>query len=336
LEYADGLQTPKSIATFNSLGVELFIPLLFWFNKDPRLAIPSVCIPFGQRFISIDLATTAELMGYVVNDTATATLTFTTPTISTLELYVNNIFVNPEIHDIYIKRIGFSLIRVHRRQIYNATKSSDEIQLTSLKWPIETLFVGMKVSSNIATTGATNVTMDKWHRFTSITDPYGTAGDRKGLYVVPGPILTAGAPTASVGAVLGYAPSALTTTTFRVPLVAPYVESATMDTLTLTAHGVPLYNGFPTQFYNSYLPFAYGGHNLRTPADSGALMVPFNLYPSHYQPSGHINVSRAREFFLSYTSSVISSSVAGTLYIVGIAINFLLISNGSAILRYST
>lgn len=39
-----------------------------------------------------------------------------TPTIKNMSLYVNNIFTHPEIHDLYIKRIGFSLVRVHRRQ----------------------------------------------------------------------------------------------------------------------------------------------------------------------------------------------------------------------------
>ena len=65
-------------------------------------------------------------------------------------------------------------------------------------------------------------------------------------------------------------------------------------------------------------------------------MINFNLYPGTYQPSGHINVSRAREFYIAYTSSVISTSLVGTLVVVAAAINFLLISDGSAVLRYST
>jgi len=38
------------------------------------------------------------------------------PTLQGISLYVNNIFTHPGIHDLYIKRIGFSLVRVHRRQ----------------------------------------------------------------------------------------------------------------------------------------------------------------------------------------------------------------------------
>jgi hypothetical protein len=57
-----------------------------------------------------------------------------------------------------------------------------------------------------------------------------------------------------------------------------------------------------------------------------------------------INVSRAREFYFKYYSSVINNKAnngspsvpSATLQIVASAINFLLISDGSAILRYST
>ncbi len=114
------------------------------------------------------------------------------------------------------------------------------------------------------------------------------------------------------------------------------VQVPTLDELTLKAHGIAIYNEFPSGFYNAYTALHYGGNNIKTPDDVGALMVPFNLYPGTYQPSGHINVSRAREFYLSYCSSVISSTVEGTLVVLASAINFLLISDGSAVLRYST
>lgn len=37
------------------------------------------------------------------------------PRIVDTSLYVNNIFTHPAVHAIYLKRIGFSLIRIHRR-----------------------------------------------------------------------------------------------------------------------------------------------------------------------------------------------------------------------------
>lgn len=111
----------------------------------------------------------------------------------------------------------------------------------------------------------------------------------------------------------------------------------TIDWVTIKAHGIPIYNQFPAKFYNAYLPYNYGGPNVRTPEDCGALMITFCLYPGTYQPSGHINVSRAREFYIEFaTTSAIDSLNAGTLIVIASAINFLLISDGSAVLRYST
>jgi len=83
----------------------------------------------------------------------------------------------------------------------------------------------------------------------------------------------------------------------------------TMDTINIEAHGVPLYRDVPSAFFNSYVPYNYGGQHIRTPDDCGVHMIPFNLYPGSYQPSGHVNISRAREFYLAYTSSNVGVTV---------------------------
>jgi hypothetical protein len=118
-------------------------------------------------------------------------------------------------------------------------------------------------------------------------------------------------------------------------------QTAHITQITVSAHGVPLYNNIPAPFFNCYMPLQYGGWNVRTPTDPGCYMINFCLYPGTYQPSGHINVSRAREFYLQYTSTLVgttdnSVTVTGELIVNAVAINFLLISDGSATLRYAT
>jgi hypothetical protein len=126
----------------------------------------------------------------------------------------------------------------------------------------------------------------------------------------------------------------------------------TMSQINIKAHGIDLYQYLPYQFYASYLPFVFGGPNVNTPNDRGAHLINFALYPGTYQPSGHVNISRAREFYFNYQSSVIggspvspsvvnqpapsTNSNSGYLYLLAAAINFLLISDGGAVLRYST
>ena len=427
-----GLQTPTGVKNGD---VELFIPLLFWCNKDPRLAVPSVAIPYGQRFINIELAPSQELVGEYprgYSPTLTESEIWSATNIAAggaftslanlkyIELYINNIFVNPEVHNIFIKRIGFTLIRVHRRQTYESSGGTESLLLQNLKWPIEALFVGMKVSDyhKAPTADIGRSHLDKWYKFSTITNEARTTQGWSGtkatvsefatfLDLLPGstmiefsplaagrsPVMTSDAASAvgrlSVGDVLSFTSvegntvGPLTVSSLG-PLglnvtfaensadVLNYVDVANRDVLqplnlatnlsivsntsseigyhvdvasrnllwvTIKAHGIPIYNAFPTGFFNAYVPYNYGGHNIRAPDDVGALMITFCLYPGTYQPSGHINISRAREFYIDFETSPNISSQSGsrgTLVIVASAINFLLISDGSAVLRYST
>jgi len=389
VDVCNGPQTPSGQKAGN---LELFIPLLFWYNKDVRLAVPSVAIPYGQRFINIELATLAELVDVVPRGSGTwaspnGSLVETSPTLASIRLYINNLFVNPEVHKIYIERIGFSLIRVHRQQVFSTTATSGELLLNQLKWPIEFMYVGMKVkdyhASSVAATARQH--LDKWHTFSSVSNTsfasQGQVVNKRAnllaavtgnftvtvatgvvafsaavtavpvavgdLFSVNGIVFTASAP-AAVGAAaitaynttaLNVAATAITSAYLLTPdtvNVTAQVASPTLDTLSVKAHGVNIYQSFPSKFFNAYTSYHYGGPNITAPTDTGACFIPFCLYPGTYQPSGHINVSRAREFYLGYTSSVINSNVEGTLVVVASALNFLLISDGSAVLRYTT
>ncbi len=480
----NGDQTPSGQKDLTTAGdLDMFIPLLFWCNTDPRLSIPSVSIPYGQRFINVTLADQEEMVNYYPRGfgsytTPLGAVSTSTNLIRNIELYINNIFVNPEVHDIFIKRIGFQLIRVHRRQTHSASKSSDSVLLQQLKWPIEVMYIGMRVKDYTSTTASLQAEhMGKWHTFSQVgaTTAYAEAGwlseQKKALtgtsvtIAVEGHAITntsadhgiawaaavatitsgtaeptwpdevnigdtitwtdttpqnivaivesvsttvivaratvAGTATPVNQALIyntssptGYAlvtgsgdanfdggidanpaeivagdgfvadgvrytviavTGPLTMTVWPSPpndlstAITDFYRivkqekthtihtcSPTLDTITLKAHGVPIYNTFPTKFFNAYVPFHYGGPNITTPTDCGAMMVTFNLYPGTYQPSGHINISRAREFYLDYTSSIIDGSTNGTLIVVAKAINFLLIADGSAVLRYST
>lgn len=114
------------------------------------------------------------------------------------------------------------------------------------------------------------------------------------------------------------------------------VSTPSIDTVRITAHSIEIFAPTKAAFFNEYMPFTFGGANILTPQDPGALLVNFCLYPGTYQPSGHINVSRAREFYFDYESSYVSALTPAELIIVAAAINFLLISDGSAVLRYTT
>lgn len=414
----NGAQTPKARQSV----LEMFIPLQFWFNKDVRLAIPSVSIPQGQRFINVDFATVQQMLcavnrgstsfsaanGGRTNDATVQAVGGGVPTFARADLYINNIFVNPEVHDIYISRVGFSLIRVHRHHNAALTVSESSIQLTQLKWPVESLFVGFKPSANTNLANPEKAAQD-WHRYSNVVETavtFGANGSRNAVLAAVVASLTAAGAGADlndtgnagltayhnggVGPVasgVGQLPSPLTgqltatvagtgggtrlsggvlmvganLTQAEYSTVAGLVDSylaasgATdgtvarvrralpmTATLKISAHGIPLYNDLPAQFFNSYTPYVFGGHELNAPSDPGAYFIPFCLYPGAYQPSGHINVSRAREFFLDYKGAslsggdVVGPANTAELNVIATCINFLLINDGSATLRYST
>jgi hypothetical protein len=312
VDICNGYQTPKPSGSVDSLDV--WVPLLFWFNKDPRLVIPSVSIPHGQRFITINLATRDQMFQLDANGNSGSPSYLTEPAVTKLEMYINNIFVNPEVHDIFIKRIGFSLIRVHREQTTTLQNASDEILLNKMKWPIETMYVGFRRLTHL-TSSANN---DKWHTF--------HAYNSSNTYSLHGVAGWDGQAAAAPPSVVAPTPLRMT------------------STIGISAHGIALYNGLNSQFFDSYVPFVYGGSNINAPATEGLLMINFCLYPGTYQPSGHVNISRAREFYINYvcakdsdgSTDLISSNAPAELLVVASAINFLLITDGSAVLRYST
>ena len=359
----NGPQTPKPVQA----PLEIWNKLRFWFNDDVRLSIPSVSIPFGQRFITIDLAQCnnilfeypsiyLEKIECTIEDYSSPsdplqsafnkrTKTYkpifvqngiSEPTIDKLELYVNNIFVNPEVHDIFIKRVGFSLIRVYRQQSQRVNQdTNDEKLLSQLKWPIEYMFVGVRpawntanatVSPSGAVTGNVNQWRD-WHRLTKQVD---AVVDEVQLSETNGYANVV--PYVDLGTQQAYSSSSIG----QVVQSRYWLPVPTVDSLTLTTHGINIFDNFQDTMYNAYMPFHFGGSALVTPDDPGALFVNMSLFPRSYQPSGHLNISRARETYLNWTTSYVSSKTPADLLVVAVAINFLLVTDGSAVLRYST
>jgi hypothetical protein len=346
-------------------ALSLWVPLIFWFNKDVRLSIASVAIPYGQRFITIDLEQLTNLVfvapgnlflqltveEQVSADGATkgtaaavavqnvirsvtktpvlatgSVVNTATGGISNISLYINNIFVNSEIHDIYIKRIGFSLIRLHRFQASRVNTATDQVLLNQFKYPIETIYVGMRPAYNIDPTNP-NQARD-WYQLARLTDQFTNVTSTAG-----GAVMT--------DDTVAYNASSIKHKTFlstnEVDNITYPVATQTVDTLQLQVHGITIYDIYASAFYRDFLYWRYGkADEIITSDDIGSMMLNFALLPGQYQPSGHMNVSRAREFYVNYTSSYVSTGTPADLLTLGVAINFLLISDGSAVIRYST
>ena len=421
--FTDGNQTFKQ----EHDEVHLWIPLLFWF-KDIYNSLPNAAIPFGQTKITASISEISDLIGFCDYGGGGK---YIKPEIEVMELYMNNIFMNPDVINLIMSKFGFSLIRVHCRHSELLSKSSGSIRLNYLKWPTETLYTMFRPKNNTiysqhwhksATLIPCNVQVpvvarnrlnvipakvfsSKKELFTDnfivietnyasdginddniyfeedvdyngytlvITGGTGHIKNDKTLntYKVKGLIESDAHPEFTFyysidknsycippknifsNKILGinikgkwnstYKPDNTTTFEFYMPELAInvatyYKEVPTIDSMSIIAHGITIFRDTHESFYNSYLPYRFGS-TINTPDDRGMYMINFNFNPGDHQPSGHINLSRAREFYINYVSSYdLSSEKHKTeLNIVSSAINFLLIKDGSAVLRYST
>jgi len=347
-QFLSGYQTPQAAFT----GVQLWSPLWFWFNTDVHLAIPSAAIPFNNRFIKFNVAkkedivtvapgnlyyrldveqftTSSGLLAGVlqkVNNIATRRVpvlannsVVTGGDISEVALYINNLFIDPDVHEMYIRRIGFSMIRIFLEQDEDVNQAKKDILMQMLKYPVEFFFVGGLPQVN---TSATTGWRD-WHRFRSINinsvDQIATINGYN-WDVTAGTIATAD-----------------TWQVQRQVATDNVIQgSPTINTMRVYVSGVDLYNEEVEKFYKDYLTYNFGSDTINTTVDDGILMVNFSLFPWIYQPSGHFNVSRTNQFYVNITSNYANTSGnTMTVKFVAKAINFLLIADGSCVLRYT-
>ena len=316
LNYSDGPQTPKLLQP----ALDLFIPLQFWFCLDADQALLNDLIPNTQRTITCELAPLGELVQALVPGVGPssdllvpAPLPFSRLKLEAVALYVNNLFVNPEIHDIFASRIGFSLIRVHRHQTTAIQNIEDRVLLDQLKFPIEYLLVGLRARANA-------LSFDHWWlmgRAPAFTDA--TA------LMIPAMIWNP-----NVG---------------QCQLVCREgVPVSTLDSFTshlgLTAHGIPIFPLLPAGFYNAYLPLRFQGGDKAiavSPADSSAYLVTLCLYPGMFNPSGYYNLSAGRELYLNYRLKGSPADIPGQAEVVvlGSALNFLIRKADVFALKYA-
>lgn len=380
--FGDGNQTFKQ----SHDKVELWIPLLFWF-RDIRNSLPNIAIPYGQTTVSVDISDIGELVGFADYGGGGA---YTSPSIDTMDLYMNNIFMDPGVVGLIMQKFGFSLIRVHGRHTEQLSVNNKNVLLNQLKWPTETLYATFrpKVNANLS---------QYWHKASALTvnDVKVPVVAKNLSLVISGNVnlittpttntvsLTSGGPPLSLtddfyngydfvitggagynamsivsnrytvadyigatqtviisGTWANGTPNATTTYDLYTPQVAInvaryYKETPSVDTLEIKAYGIVIYRKTNESFFNSYLPYRFG-KEVNTPEERGWYMLNFNFNPGEHSPSGHINLSRAREFYLNFTSSYITSQNKVNLVVLSDAINFLLVKDGSAVLRYST
>ena len=296
---SNGFQTLKK----KHPKLELFIPLLFWFNRDPRLAFPNHLKPYGQIKVRIELEEADKLMNSidVVNDEYNQN--FTIPQIESCALYTKHIYINSDIQDIFISKLGFNLIRIHKKVEKILLNNEDRISIQELKFPIESLYVFFRPLIN--ETGIDN--FHTWN-LNSIAN----------LTFLKTPVIY------NVGG----------TDTLGINNIKYYNEIPLVNNFRFEGNDSAVYGTQSTLFYDGYLPYISGNKIMSN--NNNIYYLPFNINAQEQQPSGYVNLSKIRELYIEYSSNVIEQYKPVKLYVYAKALNFLLISNNSATLKYMT
>ncbi len=282
--------------------VDLFIPLLFWFNIHQKECLLNN-FPFGKVQIKVNFEESSNLITCVdvVNDIYHEN--FNMPVFNECELYTNHIYINEDIQDIFISKLGFTLIRTHKRIEVILNLNKDNISLSDeLKFPIEDIcFYARPVENEIGLDS-----LDTWWRNAALS-----------LVNIKTPVIYKSAGIDTLG----------------INNIKFYEETPLFDTFNLSVNGSSLHGTDVPLFYQSYLPYA-SGKNI-TSNNNHIYFISYNLFPKQFQPSGYVNMTKSRDIYFNYTSKIIEQNMPVKLYIHATAINFLVYNNITAMLNFS-
>lgn len=343
---ADGLQTPKPVHR----STRIITPLLHWFNTQRRTSLPVTCMPDGKLVIEIEMEKLENMFFpapsifieerlYAVN-VADANGTLAVPNISAtrripylipkstvtansscecVSLVSCNILLDELIHNIIINRIGFNLITLFKEEISCAKDSNcTTVNINQLKWPTEYIhisdYLAENVDNRLPSAGRT------WHRCGKITtedtSEYDTLPTRR-----------------QNGAV-----NIFETHRFASKIRYTSHTQNIVQNLGVYIYDSPFFCKHNTrEFYADYLPFTYSNGTINCDTDAHApIFITFANMPGIYQPTGFVNLSKNKNMYLELTYGVdFDSRNKVFLHSVANARNFILIADGSCIVRFS-
>jgi len=294
-----GLQTPKHTHDAH----DLYIPLLFWFNTDPAFAISNWNITYDKFWIEIDFETIDNCVQII--DYANDGGLYERPSIEACELITNHVYTSPDVADLFKHQAQFNIIRVHKRVERIVNKKFDRVNISNIKFAVESLYVRFRPLNNEQNDNAAEI----WRN-----NDVSTYKELRCASIIQMAGITS----------LAYTP-------------AYYYEiTPAVDTISLISDGNIIYDVQPGVFYNSYIPLRFGGERISTPDEEGSYLMTFSIFPGEAQPSGYLNFSQSREQYIEYQSSYIDTDHPVSLMVCATCINFLVLISGSMTLRYAT
>lgn len=227
--FYNGLQTFK----YNQDGLDIFIPLRFFYNKDIQSALQVSNIDNNIIEINIEFATIDEMVRGLIDatgalgpNTANPTPTYTTISqieLQKLEVWTNCIICEQRVHDILIDKTVKRLVSIREHQNSTTTDSQGMLKLDMIRHLVEDIMVCAEPTS-------LESDFENWWRCGIVTEvPY------CGVMIIDS------------------APPQIVIRDYLTYQVAPV-----FDEISLTTKGEKTSDFMPAQFYNTYLPYVRG------------------------------------------------------------------------------
>jgi hypothetical protein len=308
-----GAQTFKS----NQPKLELWIPLIFWFNLNIEQPFRNSLVPSEQKYITVNLAPlqdmvqASDIAGTDVALGPDALNAFPSLKVVSAELYAKNIYMPPDVQDAFQLKKELLLIRVHRRHVQQLSTHRDNVLLSQLKHPIEYMHFGIRPNVNLGSFYA-------WNKFATVQTGR-----------IPRPVI-----------VPGLLPN---TFIFVVRQSEVNVLRPVVDSIGFKIGENDWLASTPVALFKDVIPLALPSQVSTLPSnndDVGSYFVSFAHKPGTFQPSGHFNSSVGREFYLTYDSTEdrISSGLGlgAQLYVSAYCLNFIIMDGFTMRIKYIT
>lgn len=319
-EYEYGPQIPK----YQQPELSLWIPQKFWFNKDLSQSLPATALSGAQVMFNIQTCPPDELVTevcglYVKQEIETATSKTVTyrpwftagvmvyPTVKDNYLYINHLFLDYGMPEIWKKSAKEYLIRLHVSEKLTLQSEHGTVRPSKMKHLVEYIFLGAQPIWNTNTTKNQNHCED-WCVYGRVFR--GHVGEKKKYFD--------GQRLVNEGMIIP--------TTYQ-------IIKEPLDCFSLLVNTIRVRDNTPHSFSSAYMPYITA--DFVAPRDPGLFMIKFCAYPFLWQPSGHFNFTRGREIVLEWKSRYITESTKSYLYMSGCAMNFLIVAGGTGALKYT-
>ena len=292
-------------------GRTLYIPLQFWFCRNPGLALPLIALQYHEVKVNIEFESLSNLYWSGTQASSVWTTNMNTvvpPSISASSLYVDYIYLDAEERKRFAKLSHEYLIEQLQFTGDESTTTSNPRIKMNFNHPVKELVWCVQPVANtaVATTGWFG---PQWFNFTDSVQTYASASTFTQAGGASG-----GAAALLVDAVFG-------------------VGANPVRTAKIQLNGHDRFSEREGSYFNLVQPYQ---HHENVPSQ-GINVYSFALQPESHQPSGTCNMSRIDNatLQLSLTANTTPSSAPALVKIFAVNYNVLRVMSGMGGLAYS-